>query len=201
MNRKKFFGQVDKPPHIAVSLIDFANLKFNTFFDLGAGLGNLSSSLHGLYPGVMIEIDSERANYLKKYESDALRVYCENFLHISSGFLGDIPKNTTLFLSNPPFHRAKSGYTFSFFENIGIYHQLDIAFLDKAISLSCQTSSLLFIVSAPFISFSSFKQHRKNFFRNLMKSVLLLCLIIYTLVPKLILMRLSPKIQTKIFSL
>ncbi|MDI4500973.1 hypothetical protein E6P70_10340 [Moraxella nonliquefaciens] len=123
-------------------------------------------------------------------------------MHISSGFLGDIPKNVTLFLSNPPFHRAKSGYTFSFFENIGIYHQLDIAFLDKAISLSCQTSSLLFIVSAPFISFSSFKQHRKkNFFRNLMKSVLLLCLIIYTLVPKLILMRLSPKIQTKIFSL
>ena len=31
MNRKKFFGQVDTPPHIAVSLIDFANLKFNTF--------------------------------------------------------------------------------------------------------------------------------------------------------------------------
>lgn len=118
MNRKKFFGQVDTPPHIAVSLIDFANLKFNTFFDLGAGLGNLSSSLHGRYPGVMIEIDSERANYLKKYESDALRDYCENFLHISSGFLGDIPKNATLFLSNPPFHRAKSGHTFIFFLKI-----------------------------------------------------------------------------------
>ncbi|ANB91669.1 hypothetical protein MOVS_06375 [Moraxella ovis] len=69
-------------------------------------------------------------------------------------------------MSNPPFHRAKSGYTFSFFENIGIYHQLDIAFLDKAISLSCQTSSLLFIVSAPFISFSSFKQHRKKFLQK-----------------------------------
>ena len=117
MNRKKFFGQVDTPPHIAVSLIDFANLKFNTFFDLGAGLGNLSSSLHGRYPGVMIEIDSERANYFKKYESDALRVYCENFSHFF-WFFRRHSQECNLVLEQPAFSSSKKWTYFYFFLKI-----------------------------------------------------------------------------------
>lgn len=63
--KKNELGQFDTPPIIASSLLKLFNYNYDLFIDLGAGLGNLSSTLHQ-NNGVLIELDEQRYNLLRK---------------------------------------------------------------------------------------------------------------------------------------
>lgn len=163
INLKKDLGQVDTPFEIAKTLIENLDNDFDSFMDIGIGLGNLSASIRDL-AGVGIEIDKDRIQYLKNLKLDkVVKIIEADFLQESFDLTKIIQTDRTLFLSNPPFNRSKSGHIFKKFTNIGQYHQLDIAFLDKTLSYLKDSSSLLFIMSSPFIEFQSHRKLREIF--------------------------------------
>ena len=158
-------GQVDTPIHIAQSLIKTLPTEYGFFADLGAGLGNLSSSLIAT-DGLLVEMDSNRFNYLKGMLKDSRKVICTDFLDNQfylDSYIASEAK--VLYLSNPPFNRKKINYTFDFFESLKLasnFHQLDIAFLDKVISSMNSKSSVMFIMSAPFVTFERYTSQREK---------------------------------------
>lgn len=158
-------GQVDTPINIAQSLINLLPDEYDFFADLGAGLGNLSLSLTGV-DGLLVEMDCDRFNFLKRRLDNNKKAICTDFLdnlfcldeYISS-------EAKVLYLSNPPFNRRKLDYTFQFFEDLNVssnFHQLDIAFLDKVISSMNSKSSVMFIMSAPFLTFERYASQREK---------------------------------------
>lgn len=163
--KKNELGQFDTPPIIASSLLKLFNYNYDLFIDLGAGLGNLSSTLHQ-NNGVLIELDEQRYNLLRKKNNQNLKVIHGDVLDYSINLNSICTDKKSLFISNPPFNRKKSDYIFSFFENLNIgssFHQLDIVFLDKVLTSVKNESSLVFIVSAPFVEFEKYENERKKF--------------------------------------
>lgn len=157
---KKKLGQIDTPIHIAQALLKVANPQCKFFYDFGAGKGNLSLPLHHLN-GILIELDIDRYNYLKKLERENLRIINQDVLLDEFDFSEQSNNESVLYISNPPFNRAKSGYDFKKFDISSPYHQLDLAFLDKALNVMNNQSSLLFIMASPLVEFSSFKKIRE----------------------------------------
>lgn len=158
-------GQVDTPIHIAQSLIKTLPTKYDFFADLGAGLGNLSSPLIAT-DGLLVEMDCNRFNYLKGMLKDSRKAICTDFLDNQFCLYDYIASEAkVLYLSNPPFNRKKINYTFDFFESLNLvsnFHQLDIAFLDKVISSMNSKSSVMFIMSAPFVTFERYTSQREK---------------------------------------
>lgn len=157
---KKKLGQIDTPIHIAQALLELANPKCDIFYDIGAGKGNLSLSLHEL-KGVLIELDPDRYNYLKNFDRKNLQIINQDFLVDELDFFHQSIDKSVLYMSNPPFNRLNSGYTFKKFNITSPYHQLDLAFLDKVLNIMNSKSSLLFIMASPLVEFSSFKKIRE----------------------------------------
>lgn len=165
-NREKIkLGQVDTPIHIAESLIKLLPNDYDFFADLGAGEGNLSLSLAAM-DGVLVEMDCDRFNFMKQGLNSNKKAICTDFLgHLFR--LEDYidSESKVLYLSNPPFNRKKVDYTFSFFEDLNVasnFHQLDIAFLDKVIASMNSKSSVMFIMSAPFLTFERYANQREK---------------------------------------
>ena len=165
----KNLGQVDTPIHIAKSLISNLSHEYDFFADLGAGLGNFSAPLTSLN-GILVEIDTDRFNYLSKSAnilhkpilSDVLnkKFYLDKYL---------TPNNRNLYISNPPFSRENIDYNFNFFLDLNSsssFKQLDIAFLDKVMSSINSKSSLIFIISAPFVAFEKYLNQRERFIKS-----------------------------------
>lgn len=165
----KNLGQIDTPIHIARSLASTLPHNYDFFADLGAGLGNLSESLAS-FNGILVEIDIDRFNYLSKSSnilhkpifSDVLdkKLCLDKYLN---------PNNRNLYISNPPFCRENTEYNFEFFLDLNSsssFKQLDIAFLDKVMSsINCK-SSLMFIISAPFVAFEKYLIQREKFINS-----------------------------------
>lgn len=165
VNLKKNLGQIDTPVEIARTLIKHIDNDFGSFIDIGVGLGNLSAPILNM-SGVGIEIDTERVQYLKKLNRNNVKIVEADFLQENFDLSRFLKPNKTLFLSNPPFNRGKSGHIFKKFINTGQYHQLDIAFLDKTLSYLKDSSTLLFIMSSPFIEFQSHRKLREIFIKE-----------------------------------
>ena len=80
-----------------------------------------------------------------------------------------VGESSVLFLSNPPFNRKNTGYEFKYFyslNNGSFFHQLDIAFLDKTLASKTSTSSIVFIVSAPFVESEKYAMERDKFVKE-----------------------------------
>lgn len=162
---KKDLGQVDTPIQLAKVLVENLDCEFDNFADIGIGLGNLSISIQNK-AGVGVEVDKDRIKYLKRVKQDKLKLIEADFLQNDFNLNKILEVDRTLFISNPPFHRARSGHVFKRFTSIGQYHQLDIAFLDKTLDYLRDASSLLFIMSSPFIEFQSHRSLREIFIKE-----------------------------------
>ena len=165
----KDLGQVDTPLHIVHSLVSLLPNKYDFFADLGAGLGNLSALLP-ISNGILVEIDVDRFKHLERtlnklHKPILADVLDENF-HLNE----HLPSNkNNLYISNPPFCRKKTNYSFDYFLELNSsssFKQLDIAFLDKVMSSMNCKSSLMFIISAPFVSFEKYFPQRKKFINS-----------------------------------
>ena len=165
----KDLGQVDTPLHIVHSLVSLLPNKYDFFADLGAGLGNLSALLP-ISNGILVEIDVDRFKHLERtlnklHKPILADVLDENF-HLNE----HLPSNkNNLYISNPPFCRKKTNYSFDYFLELNSsssFKQLDIAFLDKVMSSMNCKSSLMFIISAPFVAFEKYFPQRKKFINS-----------------------------------
>lgn len=165
----KDLGQVDTPLHIVHSLVSLLPNKYDFFADLGAGLGNLSALLP-ISNGILVEIDVDRFKHLERtlnklHKPILADVLDENF-HLNQ----HLPSNkNNLYISNPPFCRKKTSYSFDYFLELNSsssFKQLDIAFLDKVMSSMNCKSSLMFIISAPFVAFEKYFPQRKKFINS-----------------------------------
>ena len=166
---KRNLGQVDTPLHIAKSLVSLLPNDYDLFADLGAGFGNLSALLP-MSDGILVEIDIDRFKYLEKISNKLLTPILADVLDESfclNKYLSSDKKN--LYISNPPFCRKKIDYSFNYFLELNSqssFKQLDIAFLDKVMSsINCK-SSLMFIISAPFVAFEKYLNQREIFINS-----------------------------------
>lgn len=166
--KKNELGQFDTPKKIATSIMSFISYNYDCFIDLGAGLGVLSSPFHDK-KGVMIELDVDRYKVLKSSESTNISIINGDVLDEELCLKQITGDDSILFISNPPFHRKNSGYNFKYFDSLNIgnlFHQLDIAFLDKVLASKNSKSSIVFIVSAPFIESEKYSIQRDKFVKE-----------------------------------
>ncbi|MCD0186975.1 hypothetical protein [Acinetobacter sp. PW68] len=166
--KKNELGQFDTPVQIATSVMSNISYNYDFFVDLGAGLGNLSSLFHG-EKGIMVELDEDRYSYLKSSKNRNISVINKDVLSEDLFLKEMVGESSVLFLSNPPFNRKNTGYEFKYFyslNNGSFFHQLDIAFLDKTLASKTSTSSIVFIVSAPFVESEKYAMERDKFVKE-----------------------------------
>lgn len=165
----KDLGQVDTPLHIVQSLVSLLPNKYDFFADLGAGLGNLSALLP-ISNGILVEIDVDRFKQLERTLSKLHKPILADVLDENFYLNEHLPSNKkNLYISNPPFCRKKTNYSFDYFLELNSnssFKQLDIAFLDKVMSSMNCKSSLMFIISAPFVAFEKYLPQRKKFINS-----------------------------------
>lgn len=166
--RKSEFGQFDTPQHIASSIMSMISYDYDFFIDLGAGLGSLSSPFHD-QSGLLIELDETRYDNLRFKLGENLTIINADALDKKISLKSATNCQSILYISNPPFHRKNTGYNFEYFDSLNFgnsFHQLDIAFLDRVLASKNSKSSVVFIVSAPFVESERYLEQRDAFVRE-----------------------------------